>query len=155
MTPLVSFEILGVPAPQGSHTTITVGGKARVIPAGSKSGRAKHKAWRTAVAETARDVADERPHDGPLQLTVTFRLPMPKSRPAAARRAGIWPHSVKPDIDKVLRSTLDGLSDGGLIADDARICAVDMVAIEVDGWTGADITLNRFELPETGRGRAA
>lgn len=142
------FEVLGVPAPQGSKTAVTIGGKARVIQAGSKSGRAKHKAWRAAVAETARDLADDRPHDGPLRLTITFRLPMPKSRPAAARRAGVWPHSVKPDIDKLLRSTLDGMSDGGLIADDARVCAVEMDAWEVIGWTGALITVQQVDLAE-------
>jgi Holliday junction resolvase RusA-like endonuclease len=148
MTALVEFEVLGVPAPQGSKTAVTVGGKARVIQAGSKSGREKHRAWRGAVAQAARDVAGDRPHDGPLWLSISFRFPMPKSRPAAARAAGRWPHSVKPDIDKVLRATADGLTDGGLIADDSRICAVECEAWEVDGWTGAVITVGRQALPD-------
>jgi Holliday junction resolvase RusA-like endonuclease len=28
---------------------------------------------------------------------------------------------VKPDIDKLTRAILDGLTDGGLLADDARV----------------------------------
>lgn len=136
------FEVLGVPAPQGSKTRMPNGA---MLEGGSATGRRKQKAWRHAVSAVARDLAGERPYDGALQLVVEFRMPMPRSRPAAARRAGTWPHIVKPDIDKLLRSTLDGLTDGGLIADDARVCAVAMTAVEVDGWTGAVVELRRFE----------
>lgn len=154
MTALVEFEVLGVPAPQGSHTAVTIGGKARLIEGGSNTGRTKHKAWRTAVAEAARDVAGDTPFDGPLWLSIEFRFPMPKSRPAAARRAGRWPHTVKPDADKVLRATLDGLTAGGLIVDDARVCAVELEAWEVLGWTGAVITVGRQDLPSALGGAA-
>ena len=139
---LAAFEVLGVPAPQGSKTRMPNGA---MIEGSSKTGRAKQKAWRTAVAQTARDLAPDEPYDMPMQLEVAFRMPMPASRPAAARRAGVWPHSVKPDIDKLLRSTLDGLTDGGLIRDDARIVAVDASAFEYVGWTGAEIVLRRIE----------
>lgn len=37
-------------------------------------------------------------------------------RPSAPRRPG-----VKPDLDKLVRSTLDGLVAGGALEDDARI----------------------------------
>ena len=144
MNTLAAFEVLGVPAPQGSHTKMPNG---VILSGSSKTGRAKHKAWRTAVAEAARDVADDpdmaAPFDGPLFLSIEFRFPMPKSRPAKARTAGRWPHMVKPDIDKVLRATADGLTAGGLIADDSRICAVECEAWEVIGWTGAVITVGR------------
>ena len=141
---LVTFEILGVPAPQGSKTRMPNGA---IVEGGSRTGRAKHKAWRHAVAAVARDIAAglDGPLDEPLRLEITFRFPMPKSRPALARKAGIWPHAVKPDIDKVLRTTLDGLTDGGLIRDDSRVCQVDMDALEVVGWTGADVVLRTAE----------
>lgn len=141
MNTLAAFEILGVPAPQGSKTKMPNGA---VLEAGSKIGRAKHKAWRHAVAETARDIADTEPYDGPLQVSIHFRMPMPASRPAAARIAGVWPHSVKPDIDKLVRSTLDGLSDGGLIVGDHRVFALEVDAFEVHGWTGAEVTIRRW-----------
>lgn len=159
MTALVEFEVLGVPAPQGSKTAITIGGKARLIEGGSDTGRTKHKAWRTAVAEAARDVAADHdqaaPFDGPLYLSIEFRFPMPKSRPARARAAGRWPHTVKPDLDKVLRATADGLTTGGLITDDARICAIECEAWEVVSWTGAVITVGRQALPDELLGGAA
>jgi Holliday junction resolvase RusA-like endonuclease len=139
------FEVLGVPAPQGSKTRMPNGA---MLDGKSPAARAKHRAWRSAVAEVARDLAGETPHDGPLQLQVTFRLPMPQSRPARARRAGLWPHATKPDLDKLLRSTLDGLEDGGLIRDDSRICAMEVDAWEVIDWTGALITLRQVDVPE-------
>lgn len=140
MSPFDEFEILGVPAPQGSKTRMPNGA---VVEGGSKTGRAKTKAWRRAVAEVARDLAGPEPLDEPLGIDLEFRMPMPKSRPARAREAGRWPHMVKPDIDKLLRATLDGLTDGGLIRDDSRIVAVGMEAWEVVGWTGAIVSLSR------------
>lgn len=142
MNTLVAFEILGVPAPQGSKTRMPNGA---VVEAGSKTGRQAHKAWRTTVAQTARDVADDDPYDGPLQVSIHFRMPMPASRPARARAAGVWPHQVKPDIDKLVRSTLDGLTDGGLIVGDHRVFALEVDAFEVVDWTGAEVTVRRWE----------
>lgn len=142
MNTLAAFEILGVPAPQGSKTKMPNGA---VVEGGSKIGREKHKAWRTAVAETARDIAENEPHDGMLQVSITFRLPMPKSRPLAAHLAGKWPHAVKPDLDKLIRSTLDGLADGGLIVGDSRVFAIEAEAYEVVGWTGAEVVVRQFE----------
>lgn len=143
---LAAFEVLGLPAPQGSHTAVSRGDRAIVIEGGSDAGRAKHRAWREAVAWTARDIAEPEPHDGPLSLDIEFRLPMPKSRPKRARESGMVPHAVRPDLDKLVRSTLDGLTDGGLIADDARVFHLNVSAWEVTGWTGADIVLRRAEL---------
>ena len=137
----VDLRILGVPAPQGSKTAVNVGGRARVIEGSSASGREKHRAWRTAVAEAAAHAmaSREAPFDGPLQMVVEFRLP----RPASARKAAHWADR-KPDLDKILRSTLDGLTDGGLIADDARVCYVSaskQLADPSDPWTGAKIRI--------------
>lgn len=143
MNVLAAFEILGVPAPQGSKTRMPSGA---VIEGSSDTGRAKHKSWRAAVVETARELAPPgEPFDGALQLSVEFRMPMPKSRPKRVRDAGKWPSSVKPDIDKLLRGLLDGLEAGGLIAGDSRIFAVEVVQYEVVGWTGAEVVLRRWE----------
>ena len=140
----VAFEILGLPASQGSKTRMPNGA---MLEGGSKVGREKQKAWRHSVSATARDIAADldEPMDGPLDLSIKFRFPMPKSRPARARERGLWPHMVKPDIDKVLRCTLDGLTDGGLIRDDARIFRVCMSAHEVTSWTGAVVEITKEE----------
>lgn len=139
MTTPITFAVLGVPAPQGSKTPVMRGGKPALIEGGSSAGRSKHKAWREAVAWQARAAAPDKPLDGPLKLVVAFRMPMPASRPAADRKRGHLWHSVKPDIDKLIRSTLDGIADGGVIVGDSRIAGVQASAIEVDSWTGAVI----------------
>ncbi len=140
MIELAAFEVIGLPAPQGSKTRVPNGA---MLEGGSATGRAKQKAWRADVAAVARDVAadTDAPFDQPLRLVVEFRLPMPMSRSKAARVVGKWPHAVKPDIDKVIRATLDGLTAGGLIKDDARVFAIEASAYEVTGWTGAEIML--------------
>ena len=135
----VDLRVLGVPAPQGSKTRMPYGA---LVEGGSSTGRAAHRAWRTAVAEAAAHAMTGRdaPLDGPLQLVADFRLP----RPASARKGKVWADR-KPDLDKILRSTLDGLTDGGLIADDARVVYVSAskaLADVSDPWTGAIIRLD-------------
>lgn len=139
---LAKFEILGVPAPQGSKTRMPNGA---MIEGSSTTGRAKQKSWRAAVVETAHDVALASPYDGPLKVHVMFRMPMPASRPKRMRDAGAWPCSVKPDLDKLLRGLFDGLTAGGLIRDDARIYSIDATQVEVTSWTGAEVNIERWE----------
>lgn len=40
---------------------------------------------------------------------------------------------------------MNGLTDGGLIVDDARFYKIEVEAYEVTGWTGAEIVLRRLE----------
>lgn len=141
-TRTVSFEVLGIPAPQGSTRAFVVGNRAVTTNKGSP----KHMAWRDSVAAAAQRAAEERvdwsgPLDEPLTLTVTFRFPMPASRSKADRAAGECPKLSAPDLDKLVRSVGDALQAGGLIRDDSRIVQLDARKIEVVGWTGAIITL--------------
>ncbi len=138
MIPLASFDVVGLPAPQGSKTRMPNGA---LLEGGSKTGRENHRSWRQAVTWAARRVALGPPLNGPVAVAIRFRFPLPQSRPAAVRRAGIGWHRVKPDKDKLARSVFDGLKDGGLIADDARICWFTVEAVEVAGWSGATITI--------------
>lgn len=137
LTP-VTFEVVGVPGPQGSKSP-----KGR-----TKSGRpimvessAKVKPWREAVASAAREVAPETPLDGPLRLTVRFRLKMPASRPKSVRNLLLGWSTVYPDLSKLVRSTEDAMVTAGLTRDDARICELVASKVEVIGWTGAVITI--------------
>lgn len=137
----VEFEVIGVPAPQGSKRHVGNG----VMVESSKTLRP----WRDSVAAAARDVAnsigDLAPLDGPLDLDVTFRFPMPASRPAAVRAVGIGPKVTAPDLDKLLRAIGDALEASGLVANDARICSVTAEKFEVTGWTGAIVALTPGE----------
>lgn len=103
----VVIFVPGIPVPQGSKTAFVVGGRAVVTDQNRKT----LKPWRAVIAEHA-DIA--RTFDCPVAVRLVFYMPRPK-RPRWTRPA------VKPDIDKLTRAVLDGITDGGLIADDARV----------------------------------
>ena len=109
------FFIAGEPAPQGSKTGRVVNG--RVVMWESSS---KVKPWRAAVTViTKQEMAKQKmpTFTEPIELCLSFYLPRPKS----VKRE--FP-SVKPDLDKLIRSTCDGLKTGGLYTDDALIIAI-------------------------------
>lgn len=133
----VTFDVIGIPKPQGSMKAFAVGGRARMKP----SGGADFAAWRNAVAEAARNVAGDAPLEGPLRLTVSFQFPMPKSRPKAMRANGVGYKTTAPDLDKLVRTIGDALTASGLIRDDALIAELVATKAEVTSWTGATITL--------------
>ena len=123
----MTYDLLipGVPAPQGSKSAVVRGTRAVLIEGASATGRAKHRAWRHAVAAAALEHVHTRGRepvpDGPLHVTLTFSMPKPRSKPKRVR----WT-SVKPDLDKLIRATLDGLADGGLLPHgDSRVVSVE------------------------------
>ena len=137
---VVAFEVVGVPVQQGSKRHV---GNGVMIEAANG-----HRAWRHAVATEARQVADGRtdtPLDGPLCLSVRFRFPMPASRPKRTQRIGIGWKLSAPDLDKLVRSIGDALTEGGLIRDDARIGMVLASKVETTDWSGAEIKLHRLD----------
>lgn len=108
MNDTVSFFIEGVPVPQGSKTVSQAKGRAWLRDANAK----RLKQWRHVVATHA-DLGVT--FDCPVTVTLSFVLPRPQ-RPrwtVPAGRVG--------DVDKLSRAVLDGLTDGGLLADDARV----------------------------------
>jgi Holliday junction resolvase RusA-like endonuclease len=135
MTLLIQFCVLGNPAPQGSKKIVPTAAGARLIEVND----ARKKQWRTAVAEAARDTHSGPPLVGPLELTVTFRFPMPKSRRKADQARGWCWKTSAPDSDKLLRAVGDALKIGGLVHDDALFVDTHVQKIEVTGWIGADI----------------
>lgn len=116
---MITMRVFGTPAPQGSKRHV---GGGRMIEVSKKV-----KPWRQAIVDQAiRDGISGAALDGSLELRVTFYLQRPKShlgvrgiRPSAP----LLPNKV-PDLDKLLRSTCDGLTEAGVIVDDARIVRV-------------------------------
>lgn len=110
------MRVYGTPAPQGSKRHV---GGGRLIESSRKVGP-----WREAVvSEALRLGYDGIRMDGPLVVAITFYLPRPVShRGARGLRpsAPVWPAKV-PDLDKLARSTLDGLTQAGVICDDSRV----------------------------------
>jgi Holliday junction resolvase RusA-like endonuclease len=76
------------------------------------------KPWREAVVWAAREAGAK--INGPVVAEIVFTWPKPKSAPKKRRT---WPDRT-PDLDKLLRSTFDGLTTSGVIEDDARIVHV-------------------------------
>ena len=112
---MITYFIEGEPAPQGSKNGFVKNGRVVMVESSKKV-----KPWRAAVAEqTARHMSWEtlNPMDSPVEIALVFYLPKPKT----VKRQ--WP-SVKPDLDKLIRSTFDGLTIGGLYVDDALVIAV-------------------------------
>ena len=141
----VTFDVYGSAQPQGSKTKMPNGA---MLEGGTAELRANRRNWRSAVAAAAADaLADQlagRQMDGPLSLDVVFRAPMPASRPKWMRALGCWWKPTAPDLDKLVRSVGDSLTASGLIKDDARIVALRAMKIEVDGWTGATISVHEI-----------
>ena len=140
---VITIRVAGVPAPQGSKRHV---GGGRMVESSRAVGP-----WREAVrAETQRQYAEflPRPLVIPVQVTVKFSLPRPQGhygtgsrattvRPSAPR----WPHR-KPDLDKLIRAVLDGITQGGAIADDAQV--VRIAAQKTYGTPGAVITIEEL-----------
>jgi crossover junction endodeoxyribonuclease RusA len=111
---VITVQVRGIPAPQGSKKAfVTKSGKVNMVESS-----AKVKPWRDAVRGETQAVMQAdglAPLDGPVSVSLVFRLP----RPASAPRRVLWPVK-QPDLDKLIRSTLDGLTAGGAWADDAQ-----------------------------------
>lgn len=125
-------DVIGEPAPQGSRRYV-----GRGITVESS---AKVKPWRDSVAVAAvvamRDAGQTEPLDEPVEVRIVFRLKRPVSTP----RRIIWPFR-KPDIDKLLRSTMDALTHAGVWVDDARVVSVEMRKEYATSSTGAHIVI--------------
>lgn len=113
---ILTFFAPGVPAPQGSKR---IGRNRRTGRAILIESSEAVKPWRAAVAAAAleaRNLARSAVRSGPMAVVLEFVMPRPKrvTRPAC---------DVKPDVDKLQRSTLDALS-GVLFHDDAQVVKI-------------------------------
>lgn len=117
----LTFEVRGLPVPQGSKQAFVVGKRAVV----TERGQATLKPWRSQIAAAAAELVEE-PLAGPLSIALTFALPRPKSHYRTGARAGelretapAWVET-RPDIDKLTRAVLDALT-GVAYRDDGQV----------------------------------
>ena len=108
---MISYWIDGEPAPQGSKTGFIKNGRVVMVEASKKV-----KPWREAVAARTQEQVKDK-FTEPVEIALVFHLLKPKT---VTRK---WP-AVKPDLDKLIRSTFDGLTTGGLYTDDALVITV-------------------------------
>jgi len=121
----VVLRVMGTPAPQGSKRHV---GRGIMVESSKAVGP-----WREAVVgEAQRQGAAGLMIPAAVIVTLTFYVGRPKGHYRTGRNANLLRDSApkypagKPDLDKLTRSTLDGLVQAGVIADDALV--VDMVA---------------------------
>jgi Holliday junction resolvase RusA-like endonuclease len=130
----VTFTVRGIPVPQGSAKPFIAGGRARLA---TKS--APLAAWRTAIATAASTAMGDAPTmAGPVVVEATFIL----SRPASAPRRVTVP-AVRPDLDKLARALLDGIT-GVVVKDDSLV--VDLVLHKRYGERpGVEVTVCAYQ----------
>lgn len=113
----------GLPMPQGSKRAMRHRSSGKLILLDDNAGL---KVWRQAV--TAAWACEGLPMVvGPVGVCLVFVMPRPAGHWGTGSRAGVlrpsapeWP-AVKPDVDKLVRAMLDGLTEGGAFEDDARV----------------------------------
>lgn len=108
MTAPFQFYAHGLPAPQGSKRHV---GGGRMVES-SKNVRPWREAVKFAVLEANK--ARLKFH-APVRVEIEFYFARPKSRKKDVH------HCTAPDLDKLCRSTLDALTDSGIIVDDSLV----------------------------------
>jgi crossover junction endodeoxyribonuclease RusA len=126
--PDFACTVTGDPAPQGSKRHVGNG----VMVESS----ARLPDWRTAVALQVRSAMRKDKFAGferyrPVRMVLTYRL----RRPVNAKR--LTRQTRRPDLDKLLRATMDALVICGLLADDAQ--AYDLHPVKVFAADGEDL----------------
>ena len=94
----LEITVEGSPVPQGSFRHV---GNGRIISANPKL-----NAWRQTIADQVTEKTLVRLIDGSCTVQLVFTLPRPKSVSKSRRDRP----TTKPDLDKLIRATLDAIS---------------------------------------------
>jgi Holliday junction resolvase RusA-like endonuclease len=117
MTALV-FSMVGLPRGQGRPRATVRGAHATVYKA------QKDRKYETSVAKVAMGaMAGRAPFEGPLSVSLRFRMPIPASaskRTKAAMAAGEIAPTTKPDLSNLVKSIEDAMNRI-VFADDSQI----------------------------------
>jgi len=141
------FHVHGKPAQQGSKRIVPTKAGPRVI----EDNDARKKDWRRAVVDAA--AAEMNGRDlisGPVEVLVTFMFYRPNSHFGTGKNIDKLKatapefHAQSPDIDKLVRNVLDGMS-GIVFRDDKQVCRI----IADRAWTtkqeGALVSVTELE----------
>lgn len=122
----IRFQVSGQPAPQGSKRYI---GKGRMIEMSKKV-----RPWRDAVCMAASSAMHKdginTPLEVPIALQIVFLILRPKSHYGKGSHAERVKDSAPkvpastPDLDKLVRSTCDALTDAGIWKDDSQVVSL-------------------------------
>ncbi|MEU5660145.1 RusA family crossover junction endodeoxyribonuclease [Streptomyces sp. NPDC047737] len=130
----LTIVVHGRPAPQGSkryagHRLNAASGRVSAVLVEQSK---RVKPWRHLVTAATREAIQAGhigrvpihypPLDGPLEADIVFTVLKPASAPKRKRTWPITRHS--GDVDKLIRSTFDGIADAAAVVDDSRIIRV-------------------------------
>jgi Holliday junction resolvase RusA-like endonuclease len=108
----LAFQVFGDPVPQGSKRAFVVKQRAVVVVDTNKPSL---RSWRSQIVDAARhEMSGDTPELGAVRVTLMFFLRQP-GRP----KAGV--PITRPDVDKLARAVLDGLTDAGVFRDDSQV----------------------------------
>lgn len=142
---IIRLQVSGQPAPQGSKRYV---GKGRMVEMSKKV-----RPWRDAVCMAASSAMHEAGISTslavPIALQIVFLMPRPKCHYGKGTHAGMVKASAPrvpasaPDLDKLVRSTCDALTDAGIWKDDSQV--VSLYAMKVFApKPGARIIIDEF-----------
>lgn len=124
--PVLTFTVVGLPQTKGSGRAIVSKTTGRAF---YKPDNPKTKSWQQTIAATASVALLRQEHrgcrftEGGLYLEVGFYLPRPKALMTKTKAVMTFPHTKKPDLDKLIRATKDALSSV-VWSDDAQVVHV-------------------------------
>jgi crossover junction endodeoxyribonuclease RusA len=141
---MIELTIYGTPAPQGSKRHVGNG----ILIESSR----KVTPWREAiVSEVLRQGMEGLRMPGPVVVRLTFFLERPRGHttPKGVRRASAPAYPLRrPDLDKLVRSSLDGLTQSGIVTDDAVVTTIHAAKRYADARpAGAAVTIHAEEYP--------
>lgn len=129
------FRVQGVPVQQGSKSVRLLRGRAQMF---DQNAKALHP-WRRRVADAAAAAALVQGVPmfcGAVAVVARFEFVRPRSAPASR----VFP-SVKPDLDKLVRALLDGVTASGAWRDDALVTRLSAMQRYVDSDPGVLVTV--------------
>jgi crossover junction endodeoxyribonuclease RusA len=128
----LEFAVRGLPIAQGTARAFVAGGKARIATDSNRT-NSPIGAWRGSIASAASEAMGQAPAwTGPVMIVAWFVFPRPGSHYLPANRKRPEPELrldaprfvvVKPDLDKLERALLDGITNV-VVRDDSQVAGL-------------------------------
>lgn len=136
MVDMFTIFVEGTPTSQGSKKAFVINQRAVLVDAS-----VDNKGWRKTVTQAIKNHKEFKLYKGAVNVSVAYWMPRAKSNTKKQM-------TQKPDVDKLVRSTLDSITDSGLIEDDSRVVSLSaMKRWADDGMPGVLIQVWRSDDP--------
>jgi Holliday junction resolvase RusA-like endonuclease len=112
MSDMFTIWIPGIATPQGSKKSFIINKRAVLVDASIDN-----RSWRRTVTDAIKNDPEYRQIKGPVNVTLVYNMPQAKSNTKKHM-------AQKPDVDKLVRSSFDSMTDSGLIEDDSRVVSL-------------------------------